>query len=181
MKSLSQFLATILAFCLFAVALHSPVDAQGEAEQPAPANPPTPTPINPLEPAPLNPPAPSLTKPAVPKPINPVPPETVDLGKPRPPVPVGQALDPADETAQGGGIDAPQPMPQSAKECITFSCVDTNRDSRVSPEELAESGAKSLSLDTLDNDGNGSVDEIEWKTFARDIPQMNGDSLNSAR
>ncbi|MDZ4812777.1 MAG: hypothetical protein SGI99_09225 [Pseudomonadota bacterium] len=193
MKSFSQLLATILAFCLFAFALHSPADAQGESVQPTPANPatPTPRPINPLQPAPLNPEKPARPDPAAPKPINPVDSENVDLGKPRLPVPVVPSLDPTDldpnefdptdGTAHGGSIDAPEPMPQTSKECITFSCVDINRDSRVSLEELAQSGAKSLSIKTLDNDGNGTVDEIEWKNFARDIPQMNGESLNSAR
>lgn len=183
MKSISQLLATILAFCLFAFALHSPADAQGESVQPAPASPVTPAtpPINPLEPAPLTPEKPARPDPAAPKPINPVESETVDLGKPRSPVPVDQTLDPTDGTAQGGSIDAPEPMPQTGQECITFSCVDTNRDSRVSLEELAQSGAKSLAIKTLDNDGNGTIDEVEWKTFARDIPQMNGESLSRAR
>jgi len=52
--------------------------------------------------------------------------------------------------------------PAENQRCSTFSCVDTNRDSMLSRDELTAYGDASLQWDTLDSDRNGSLSNQEW-------------------
>jgi len=166
MKTSSR-LITLGALCLFVFALNTPADAQNT---PSPAVPATPaTPVTPTTPA--TPPVP--VKPVEPRPIGPVKPVPV---RPIDPAnPTTQALDPVDTTRPVTDEVAPvvsAPVDSGAvPECLDFSCGDSNRDSKLSREELQALGDPTLRLELIDNDRNGTIDEEEWERYTQDNPR----------
>ena len=59
----------------------------------------------------------------------------------------------------------PKPVKPVMPACTTLSCADINRDSKLDREEIAALDDPTRTLQSLDTDGNGSVDELEWARF----------------
>jgi EF hand len=162
MKSRSALLAKtyILALSVLAFAPCAPATAQNAPTPPVPVNP-----VLPVKPAA---PTPTVSTPPAPEPVGAAKAPLVksaeqakkDIAQPSP----NQPLDSSD-------FAPPQPRADGDKaQCATFSCVDINRDSRLTRDELDLAGDASLQLESLDNDGNGHIDEEEWARFERDHP-----------
>lgn len=163
MRMSSRLLAAS-ALCLFAMSLHTPASAQNTPTPPAPAPPPPAAPVNPAQPVPLGPTKPVPVQPANPQipATKPVTPTDAPSGNARPPNESAAApvLPPPAETAE-----IPEPT------CTDLSCADSNRDGKLSPEELAAIGDPTLSFEALDNDRNGSIDDNEWERHAQINPR----------
>jgi EF hand len=162
MKSRPALLATtfICALSVLALAPCTPATAQ---DAPAP-----PVPVNPVIPVKPAAPTPAVSTPPAPKPVGAAKAPLVksaeqaknDIAQPSPNQPLGSS-----------GFAPPQPRADGDKaQCATFSCVDINRDSRLTRDELDLAGDASLQLESLDNDRNGHIDQEEWERFERDHP-----------
>lgn len=162
MKSRPALLATtfIFACSVLTIAPCTPATAQ---DAPAP-----PTPVSPVVPVKPAAPTPAVSTPTAPKPVGAAKAPQVksaeqaknDIAQQSP----NQPLD-------SSGLALPQPRADGDEvQCATFSCVDVNRDSRLTRDELDLAGDASLQLESLDNDGNGHIDEEEWERFERDHP-----------